>query len=145
MAAPVSPAISAWLSLVGMPNAHAPIAHITIAVIAAHRAIIAESVSPPKFTMFLIVMATFELTSDMIRTPRKLQAAAIIIALSTSMHLVDTHVAMAFGASVHPFTRITPSVRRTAIKSAGWLTTCSAKYENVIFSSMSISSCLVWP
>lgn len=43
--------------LVGMPNAHAPIAHITIAVIAAHRAIIAESVSPPKFTMFLIVMA----------------------------------------------------------------------------------------
>ena len=38
MAAPEMPAISAWLSLVGMPNTHAATAQITIANSAAHSA-----------------------------------------------------------------------------------------------------------
>ena len=51
MAAPDRPAMSAWLSLVGMPNFHAAVAQVTMATIAAHRATSASWASPPKSTM----------------------------------------------------------------------------------------------
>jgi hypothetical protein len=38
--------------------------------------------------------------------------------------LVETQVAMAFGASVHPFTRITPSTSTTVINKAGFDVSC---------------------
>ena len=50
------------------------------AAIAAHIAIRASSLFPPKFTMFFMVIATLELMSDMTITPKKLQIAAIMIA-----------------------------------------------------------------
>ena len=51
MAAPDSPAIRAWLSLVGMPNHQAAVAHATMATSAAHSAVSASAVLPPKSTM----------------------------------------------------------------------------------------------
>ena len=52
-------------------------------------------------------------------TPRKLNTAAIKIAALGDMDLVDTQVAIALGASVQPFTRITPNVNATVIASTG--------------------------
>jgi hypothetical protein len=37
------------------------------------------------------------------------------------MDRVETQVAMAFGASVHPFTKITPKVRRVVTKKTGFV------------------------
>ena len=73
----------------------------------------------PKSTIFVIVSATVALSSVMTNTPRKLNSAAMRIAAFGGIHLVTTQVAMALGASVQPFTNITPSVRVTAIKSNG--------------------------
>jgi hypothetical protein len=53
----------------------------------------------------------------MTRTPRKFMPAAIRMAALGSMDRVETQVAIALGASVHPLTRITPSVSRTMITS----------------------------
>ena len=53
-------------------------------------------------------------------TPRKLNTALIRIALRGLKHRVVTQVAIAFGASVHPFTKITPSVSRTVIIRIGF-------------------------
>ena len=50
-AAPDSPAARAWLSLVGMPNHQAAVAHATMATSAAHSAVSASAVLPPKSTM----------------------------------------------------------------------------------------------
>ena len=44
-----------------------------------------------------------------------MNAALIQMALRTFMHRVVTQVAMAFGASVHPLTKITPSVSSMVI------------------------------
>jgi hypothetical protein len=52
-------------------------------------------------------------------TPRKLNTAAISIALRSDIHLVETQVAIAFGASVQPLTSITPRVSTTAISISG--------------------------
>jgi len=60
-----------------------------------------------------IVDATFALNSVITNTPRKLKIAAIIMTFSGFMARVETQVAIAFGASVHPLTKITPSVRIT--------------------------------
>ena len=43
------------------------------------------------------------------------------------MERVDTQVAMALGASVQPFTMITPSVSATVTASMGLLNTCERK------------------
>ena len=43
--------MSAWLSLVGMPNFHAAVAQVTMATIAAHRATSASWALPLKSTM----------------------------------------------------------------------------------------------
>jgi hypothetical protein len=68
----------------------------------------------------------------MISTPKKLKTAAIRIAEPGPIERVDTHVAMAFGASVQPFTKITPSVNRVMINSAGLDIVCSKKLISVI-------------
>ena len=47
--------------------------------------------------------------------------------LRTDIDLVTTQVAMALGASVHPFTKITPSVRSTANISSGLSIICPQK------------------
>ena len=50
-AAPETPAMSAWLSLVGMPKYQAAVAQMTMAAMAAHSAMRASRESPPKSTM----------------------------------------------------------------------------------------------
>lgn len=116
-AAPEIPAMRAWLSEVGIPNRQAATAHITIAKRAAQRAAEPESEDCPmdgsKFTIFEIVTATFEFSAVITEIPMKLKVAAKATAVRGPIDLVDTAVAMAFGASVQPFTRITPSVSIT--------------------------------
>ena len=73
----------------------------------------------PKSTMLLIVDATEAFIFVIIRTPRKLNTALIMIAGLGLMQRVVIHVAIAFGASVHPFTKITPSVSSEVIRRAG--------------------------
>ena len=74
-----------------------------------------------------MVMATVALKAVMTMTPRKLNTAAIMIALLTPMARVPTTVAMALGASVQPLTKITLSVSRTVTASAGLVVTCCRK------------------
>ena len=71
-----------------------------------------------------MVIATVELIIVITRTPIKLQTAAMIMAASTSIERVDTQVAMALGASVQPFTKITHSVRKTVTSNTGFDITC---------------------
>jgi len=54
-------------------------------------------------------------------TPRKLKMAAIITALLGLMDRVETQVAIALGASVQPFTRITPKTNKTVINKGGFV------------------------
>jgi hypothetical protein len=49
-------------------------------------------------------------------TPRKLNIAAIIIDFLGPIDLVEITVAIAFGASVQPFTNITPITNKDVIK-----------------------------
>ena len=74
--------------------------------------------------MLLIVDATDALMCVITNTPRKLKTALIIIAGRGLMHLVVMHVAIALGASVHPFTKITESVKSEVIINAGEENTC---------------------
>jgi hypothetical protein len=119
IAAPERPAIRAWLSLVGIPNHHAAVAQSTMANRAAQSAISASSELPPKSTILYMVCATVALNMVMINTPRKLHTAAMAIAARGPNDLVETQVAMAFGASVHPFTNMTPRVSKVVITRAG--------------------------
>ncbi len=77
---------------------------------AAHKAISASCVLPPKSTMLLMVEATEAFSWVMMNTPRKLKTAAMMTAERTRMQRVVTQVAMALGASVQPLTKMTPSV-----------------------------------
>ena len=119
MAAPDRPAISAWLSLVGIPNHQAATAHMTMANRAAHNATKASWVFPLKSTISYTVVATLALIIVISSTPRKLKTAAMRIAARGDMQRVETQVAMAFGASVQPLTKITPRVSRTVMSSVG--------------------------
>src|SRR5699024_9359463 len=130
MAAPDRPAIRLWLSLVGIPNTEAATLYTTMENNAAHRAISASFVSPPKSTMLLMVDATALLIFVITSTPRKLNTALIMIAVRTFRHRVAMHVAIAFSASVQQFTNITPSVSSTVIIRTGFENTCSQKPEN---------------
>ena len=106
--------------------------HTTMENRAAHSAIKAMEVSSPKLTMLVMVDATVALIMVMTTIPAQLQTAAMTMATFTSRDLVDTQVAMALGASVIPFTQITPKVRRTVISKAGFVTNCCRKKENDI-------------
>ena len=108
-----------WLSLVGMPKIEAPTLYTTMENSAAHSATRASRVSPPKSTILLMVEATELLILVITNTPRKLNAALIRIAARTFIQRVVTQVAMAFGASVQPLTKITPSVSATVIRRTG--------------------------
>ncbi|MPM37884.1 hypothetical protein SDC9_84504 [bioreactor metagenome] len=67
-----------------------------------------------------MVMATFEVMSVIIMTPKKLKTAAISTAGFGAIALVETQVAIAFGASVQPFTNMTPNVRIAVISKRGF-------------------------
>ncbi len=58
--------------------------------------------------------------------------AAMTIAFLGSIDRVDTQVAMAFGASVHPLTKITPRVKTTMMSKAGLPAMLLIKSEKVI-------------
>ena len=120
IAAPESPAIRLWLSLVGIPNTEAATLYTTMEKSAAHSATSDSCVSPPKSTMLLMVDATELLMCVITRTPRKLNTALIQIACRTFILRVPIQVAIAFGASVHPLTKITPSVRTTVTSITGF-------------------------
>jgi hypothetical protein len=62
-------------------------------------------------------------------TPKKLNTAAIKIAFLAVIERVETHVAMAFGASVQPFTNMTPNVRTAVINRGGLDMICVRKSE----------------
>ena len=94
---------------------------------AAHRAMSAAFVSPPKSTMLLMVEATEALSCVMMKTPRTLKMAAMMTAERTRMHRVVTQVAMALGASVQPLTKMTPSVSNVVTVRAGLESTCWRK------------------
>ena len=113
-----------------MPNTDAVTLYTTMENSAAHRAISASWVSPPKSTMLLMVDATELLICVITRTPRKLNTALSRMAGRGAMHRVVIQVAMALGASVHPLTKMTPSVRTTVIKSTGLCDMALTKYEN---------------
>ena len=51
----------------------------------------------------------------------------MITAERTRMHRVVTQVAIAFGASVHPLTKITPNVSNVVTARAGFDSTCCTK------------------
>ena len=69
--------------------------------------------------MFEMVITTLVLMRVMTKTPRKLQMAAIMMASRGFMARVPIAVAMAFGASVQPFTKITPMVSMVVMMRAG--------------------------
>ena len=58
----------------------------------------------------------------------------MIMAFLTPMALVETQVAIAFGASVQPFTNITPSVSIEDTRSIGLLIIWFINSNNPIFS-----------
>ncbi|WP_241222884.1 hypothetical protein [Bifidobacterium samirii] len=55
--------------------------------------------------------------------------AAMMTADRTRMHRVVTQVAIALGASVHPLTKMTPSVSNVVTVNAGFESTCWMKWE----------------
>jgi len=65
-------------------------------------------------------------------TPKKLKTAAIRIADRTDIERVETHVAIALGASVQPLTRITPIISKDVINKIGLEIACDKKSEKVI-------------
>jgi hypothetical protein len=111
---------------------------VTIANNAAQSAIVASCESLPKSTIFDMVKATCLFIIVIINTPKKLSLAAIITADLAEIALVETQVAIAFGASVQPFTRITPIVSIAVIRRAGlainWLIKSNINLLPIIFS-----------
>ena len=80
--------------------------------------------------MLLMVEATEAFSWVMMNTPRKLKTAAMMTAERTRMQRVVTQVAMALGASVHPLTKITPSVSNVVTSNAGLVSICWMKVMN---------------
>ena len=69
--------------------------------------------------MWKMVLATAEDTSVITSKPKKLQIAAMAIAGPAFMQRVETTVAIAFGASVAPFTMMTPMFSSVTATSMG--------------------------
>jgi BioD-like phosphotransacetylase family protein len=110
-----------WLSEVGMPKYQAAVAHRTMEKRAALSAMVLARTFVPKSTILEMVKATFLLTRVMMKTPKKLKTAASRMASFGLMARVEMQVAIEFGASVQPFTRITPVARMTVMSKAGLL------------------------
>lgn len=83
--------------------------------------------------MFLIVIATVEFKRVITKTPRKLNIAAMNTADLGDIARVAIQVAIAFGASVQPFTKITPIVKITVINKMGLEKTSFINHINSIF------------
>lgn len=77
--------------------------------------------SDEKLTMLNIVSATEVETKVTIIMPIKFATAAIIKAAPGFKHLVETAVAMAFGASVAPETIVTNKTSTRTAPSAGYI------------------------
>jgi hypothetical protein len=69
-------------------------------------------------TILVIVSATLALTSVMNPAPSVLKMTAMMTAARGVMQRVETAVAMALGASVHPLTKMTPRTRTMLTTSA---------------------------
>lgn len=110
VAAPDTEATRAWLSLVGIPKNHAVTAHKIIDKSDAHNARVTVFLSQSKVAMFVIEATTFPFKRDIIKTPKKFITAARITAFFGVNVRDETHVAIAVGASVQPFTIITPEM-----------------------------------
>ena len=120
MAPPVIPAIKECDFDAGIPKNQQNVPHPIEAIIAAINAIndIWASLDP-KFTMLNIVSATAVVTYVIAIRPTKFATAAIPSAVPTFMHLVDTAVAIALGASVAPDTSVTKTTNARITPSVG--------------------------
>ena len=118
-ALPVSPAIRAWLSLVGMPKYQATSAHKTMEKSAAARAIPDFSPLSPKDTIFITVSVTAGLILLIMKTPAKLNIAERKTDGLSGRQRVVMHVATELGASVKPFTYITAKVSKSVVMLSG--------------------------
>ncbi len=127
--APASEAISAWLSLVGIPNNHAVTAHTIIVIIEEHKVRHANSGLFPKSAIPVIVSTTLPLNNDIRVTPRKFIAEARNIAFWGLIDFVEIQVAIAVGASVQPLTVITPDKSNIAITVIGSLVNSTKKSD----------------
>ena len=67
-------------------------------------------------------LATELFMNVIINTPARLHIAAVNTAFLMESVLLQTQLTMALGASVHPFTNITPSVSRVAVSIGGDIT-----------------------
>ena len=96
--------ISAWLSLVGSPFKAAKVAQRITVISATHREITAEFFSVPKSAIPYSVSATVGEIRAITTAPEKLHIPQSIKADLGRSARVDTHPAIALGASVQPFT-----------------------------------------
>ena len=87
--------------------------------VAAAKAMRAARVSPPKLTIALIVSATAVEIKLIATRPTKLQITLIKIAALTLIERVPIGSAIAFAASVAPFTKIVPRTRTTTMAKKG--------------------------
>ena len=124
--------MSAWLSEVGMPKSQAPTPQATMPTVAAASAMSAACVSPPKSTMPEMVSATAVEMNDIATRPTKLQTTDMKIAESTSMERVPTGSAMAFAASVAPFTKMVPMTRSMTMIKKGLLDRTPRNWSKLI-------------
>jgi hypothetical protein len=74
------------------------------------------------------------------KSPKKLNIAAIKTADSADIERVETHVAMALGASVQPLTKMTAKVRIVVVINMGSVVILSKKSGNDIDMSFSCKS-----
>ena len=120
IAAPDSPAIRLWLSLVGMPREEAAALYYNDGE--QRRTQGDQCVSGIGSKIHHVAYGSRDRAVDfvMTRTPRKLKTALIQIAVRSLKHPVVIHVAIALGASVHPLTKMTPSVSRTVSSKMGF-------------------------
>ena len=123
--------MSAWLSLVGMPKIQAPTPHATMPTVAAASAMSAAWVSPPKSTMPLMVSATAVETNVIATRPMKLQTTLMAMAASMPMERVPTGSAIAFAASVAPFTKMVPSTRTMTTARKGFASSIARNCEKL--------------
>ena len=103
--------MSAWLSLVGSPRNAASVAQSITVMSATESDIIADFGLDPKSAIPYSVLATVGQIIAIITAPARLQDAASRRADLGVSALVETHPAMALGASVQPFTSATPRTR----------------------------------
>lgn len=117
-AAPISAEIIACDSLVGIPKTQAPTASIITDASAAQSAA-SPVFGAEKSAHSKMFFATELFINVIINTPARLHTAAVNTAFFIESVLLQTQLTMAFGASVQPFTNITPSVSNAAVSVGG--------------------------